>query len=65
LLEFRYAPAGFAWGLRLACLAAMAVLLWVAIALRRHSTWKEQLANRKEHSAAKPQPNYLPRMNTD
>jgi uncharacterized membrane protein YfhO len=38
LLEFRYAPTGFAWGLRLACLAAMALLLWVAIALRRHST---------------------------
>ena len=37
LLEFRYAPAGFAWGLRLAGLAVVAVLLWVAIALRRHS----------------------------
>ena len=38
LLEFRYAPAGFAWGLGSACLAAMALLLWGAITLRRHST---------------------------
>jgi hypothetical protein len=38
LLEFRYAPAGFAWGLRLAGLAAVALLLWVAIVLRRPRT---------------------------
>jgi hypothetical protein len=34
-LEFRYAPASFAWGLRLAALAAVAVLVWLGIALRR------------------------------
>jgi hypothetical protein len=34
-LEFRYAPASFAWGLRLACLAAVALVAWVGIALRK------------------------------
>ena len=38
LLEFRYAPAGFAWGLRLAGLAAVALLLWVAIVVRQRRT---------------------------
>jgi hypothetical protein len=33
-LEFRYAPASFAWGLRLAGLAAVALLVWLGIALR-------------------------------
>jgi hypothetical protein len=34
-LEFRYAPTSFAWGLRLAGLAAAALLVWLGIALRR------------------------------
>jgi hypothetical protein len=34
-LEFRYAPASFAWGLRLAGLAAVALLAWLGIALWR------------------------------
>ena len=38
LLEFRYSPAGFAWGLRLAGLAAVTLLLWVVIAMRRRRT---------------------------
>ena len=38
VLEFRYAPAGFAWGLKLAGLAAVALLVWVAITLRRQPT---------------------------
>jgi hypothetical protein len=37
-LEFRYAPASFAWGLRLAALAAVALLAWLGIALRKHPT---------------------------
>jgi hypothetical protein len=37
-LEFRYAPASFAWGLRLATLAAAALLAWLGIALRRRPT---------------------------
>ena len=37
-LEFRYAPASFAWGLRLAGLAAVALLVWLGIALRRRQT---------------------------
>jgi hypothetical protein len=40
LLEFRYAPTSFAWGLRLAGLAAIGLLLWVPLALRRHRTGK-------------------------
>jgi hypothetical protein len=38
VLEFCYAPAGFVWGLRLAGVAAAALLLWVVIMLRRHRT---------------------------
>ena len=34
-LEFRYAPASFAWGLRLAGLAAVTLLVWLGMALRR------------------------------
>ena len=37
-LEFRYAPASFAWGLRLAGLAAVALVAWIGIALRRRRT---------------------------
>jgi hypothetical protein len=37
-LEFRYAPASFAWGLRLAGLAAVALLAWLGIALPRRHT---------------------------
>jgi hypothetical protein len=39
VLEFRYAPAGFAWGLRLAALAAVALLVWIAITLRQRPKW--------------------------
>ena len=35
-LEFRYAPASFAWGLRLSALAAVVLLVWLGIALRKH-----------------------------
>ncbi|MGD0261262.1 MAG: hypothetical protein ABSD29_15730 [Verrucomicrobiota bacterium] len=38
MLEFRYAPASFAWGLRLSGLAAIALLVWLGIALRRRRT---------------------------
>jgi hypothetical protein len=38
LLEFRYAPASFTWGLRFAGLAAVALLVWVVITLRRRQT---------------------------
>jgi uncharacterized membrane protein YfhO len=38
MLEFRYAPASFAWGLWLAGLAAVALLAWLGIALRRRQT---------------------------
>jgi hypothetical protein len=37
-LEFRYAPASFAWGLRLSGLAAVALLAWLGMALRRRQT---------------------------
>jgi uncharacterized membrane protein YfhO len=38
-LEFRYAPASFAWGLRLAGLAAVALLGWLGITI-----WSRQRA---------------------
>jgi hypothetical protein len=38
MLEFRYAPASFAWGLGLAGLAAVVLLAWLGIALRRRPT---------------------------
>jgi hypothetical protein len=37
-LEFRYAPASFTWGLRLAGAAGMALLVWLGLALRRRPT---------------------------
>ena len=37
-LEFRYAPASFAWGLGLAGLAAAALVVWLGFALRRRQT---------------------------
>ena len=40
-LEFRYAPASFAWGLRLAALAVVAWLFWLGIAL-----WRRRAAER-------------------
>jgi hypothetical protein len=38
MLEFRYAPASFAWGLKLSALAAAALLGWLGIALWRRPT---------------------------
>ena len=37
-IDFRYAPASFAWGLRLAALAAVVLLVGLVIALRKHQT---------------------------
>lgn len=34
VVEFRYEPASFAWGLGLAGFAAIALLIWAAVALR-------------------------------
>jgi hypothetical protein len=36
-LEFRYAPASFTWGLRLAALAAMVLVVWLGMTLRRRN----------------------------
>ena len=38
MLEFRYAPASFAWGLRLAGLAAAVLMVWFGFALRSRPT---------------------------
>jgi hypothetical protein len=38
VLEFRYAPTSFAWGLKLAALAALAWLIWLGVALRSRET---------------------------
>lgn len=36
-LEFRYAPASFTWGLRLAALAALVLAAWLGMTIRRQS----------------------------
>jgi hypothetical protein len=41
-LEFRYEPASFAWGLRLAGLAAFGLLVWIGMLLRRKNPRQDQ-----------------------
>jgi hypothetical protein len=38
VLEFRYAPASFTWGLRFAALAGATLLVWLGLALRERRT---------------------------
>jgi uncharacterized membrane protein YfhO len=34
-IEFRYEPQSFAWGLRLCALAAVVLLIWAAVLVRK------------------------------
>ena len=45
IVEFRYAPASFAWGLRLAGLAAAALLVWSGIRAVKAENPSDTLAN--------------------
>jgi hypothetical protein len=56
MLEFRYAPASFACGLRLAGLAAVALLAWLGLALRRRQTERGGRTGRRASVRTQPLP---------